>query len=371
MTQLVYLSLTKWNTYEERPHHFVRWFHERTGGRVLWVNPYPSRLPNIKDLRNLNRRALVSHIQNNPPTWLTVLNLNSLPIEPLPMSGVINNIFWTPAIKKIRNFIEKEKTLIAVGKPSIFANHVLASNPDCSTLFDIMDSYPDFYSGLARDSVKKQEEKLVKHVDKVSVSSSNLLRYWEKYRDDITLVHNGIKPISLTKDCWKGKFPPAVFGYVGSISSWFDWELVRQLAICFPNDPISLIGPMYSKPNFKLPQNIRIMPAVSQQDALVAMRSFKVGIIPFRLNRLTENVDPVKYYEYTFSGIPTLSTGFGEMAFRSNCRGVFIVKNNQDIKSLAMEAKKFAYSESEIAMFTQQCSWNARFDHLNLQDITK
>lgn len=43
--QLVYLSPLPWDSFSQRPHQFVEWFHNKHGGEVLWIDPYPTRLP--------------------------------------------------------------------------------------------------------------------------------------------------------------------------------------------------------------------------------------------------------------------------------------------------------------------------------------
>ena len=369
MLQLIYISLTRWNTYEERPHHFVRWFHYKSGGKVLWIDPYPTRLPEMGDFVNYKKRNQVLHIKNPIPSWLNVLNVTSLPIEPIPILGNINKLFWLRTIETIQKFASKDTTIIVVGKPSKFANAVLDSLPQCFSIFDIMDSYSDFYTGIARLSAKLQEEKLTKRVNQVITSSTNLTEKWKKYRNDILLILNGIKPLPVDSDSFKERHPQSTFGYVGSMSSWFDCDWVNNLAYTFPNETISLIGPIYSNPTKKKKKNIILYPPVSQKDALIAMRSFKIGIIPFKINNLTHYVDPVKYYEYTFCGLPTLSTSFGEMAKRTNCRGVYIVENLSQLKSQALRAKEFEFSKEELLLFANKCCWNSRFDNLDIDRL--
>jgi glycosyltransferase involved in cell wall biosynthesis len=42
------------------------------------------------------------------------------------------------------------------------------------------------------------------------------------------------------------------------------------------------------------------------------LHRFSVGIIPFRKTRLTAAVNPVKLYEYSACGLPTVSTDFSD-----------------------------------------------------------
>ena len=50
--RLLYFAPVPWDSYEQRPHYFARHWLD-LGGAVLWIDPYPSRLPRWNDLRRL------------------------------------------------------------------------------------------------------------------------------------------------------------------------------------------------------------------------------------------------------------------------------------------------------------------------------
>jgi hypothetical protein len=56
--QLIYLSPVPWASFRQRPHEFAEWFHRRLRARVLWVEPYPVRLPRWSDLSRLTAPAM-------------------------------------------------------------------------------------------------------------------------------------------------------------------------------------------------------------------------------------------------------------------------------------------------------------------------
>src|SRR6185295_2677914 len=106
-------------------------------------------------------------------------------------------------------------------------------------------------------------------------------------------------------------------GYVGCVASWFDWPLVIRLARTLRDGAVHVVGPRYVSPPRPLPSNVKLFPACSHADAVDHIRRFSVGLIPFKRNRLTAAVDPIKYYGYRAMGLPVLTTSFGEMAERS------------------------------------------------------
>lgn len=359
MRQLIYLSLTKWETYEERTHHFVRWYHSRFGAQVLWVNPYPTRLPELRDLIKVHTKVSVS---NPVPDWLTVLSFGSLPIEPFPLSSKLNGFFWESTIRELQQFARREPTLLVIGKPSKFALSVLSEVSVSESWYDIMDSYSDFYKGYSRLSMSKSEQKILKQVDRAFASSRNLVDKWRDYRDDIQLVLNGLTKRFYETSANESK--TYSFCYLGTMSSWFDWDFIKKLAEQFPNDKIVLIGPVFSKPTFNLPQNIMLMPPMEQKEALKIVRRSKVGLIPFIKNKLTEMVDPIKYYEYTALGLASLTTNFGQMSYRHSEPGVFVIDNSDEISYKAKDALIFQYEKSYLQKFIDDVKWSSRFDKM-------
>ena len=364
--QLVYLSPVTWGSFAQRPHKFVEWFHDRTGGSVIWVDPYPTRFPNWKDWRRSNLTAPISQ-PGVVPNWMRVLRPDSLPIEPLPGSGWINRQLWEPKLHQIIDFSLQSDTWLAIGKPSVFALELLKILCHCPAVYDAMDEFPAFYSGLSRLALTKRENVIAESVDTIFASSSKLKQKWEQIHKDVRLVHNGLD-LSVIKSV-KYKVvsnDKKVFGYLGTIAKWFDWDWLNTLAKARRNDEIRLIGPIFDKPIGKLPNNIKLLEACHHRAALSAIKNFHVGLIPFKTNSLTASVDPIKYYEYRALGLPVMSTNFGEMSFRKNALGVFITQSERDVVAMAEDALQFKGNAEEDQSFAEQNTWRVRFDAAKL-----
>ncbi len=358
--RLVYLSPVPWDSFAQRPHKFVEWVHDRTGAPVLWVDPYPTRLPNFGDLR----RSRQSNQSSDRPSWLTVLNLGGLlPIEPLPGSGLVNGRLWQRYLSVIDDFARSSKTLLAIGKPSALALELLKMLRDCSSLYDAMDDFPAFYSGLSRSALARREKQIAQRVSVIWASSTELKSRWSRFHDDVCLVHNGLdlSAVHAVEQTMKSS-ERKVFGYVGTIASWFEWGWVRALAEMRPNDEIRLIGPIFEQPGGKLPSNVKLLPACDHVAALKAMTQFHVGLIPFKKNALTVSVDPIKYYEYRALGLPVISTDFGEMSLRVAENGVFVTQSASDVPTVALSAVQFKSNVCEARVFAAQNAWEVRFD---------
>lgn len=361
--RLIYLSPVPWASFAQRPHKFVAWFHVRTSAEVLWIEPYPTRLPAPADFARLRRAAAAP--TTAPPPWLHVLRARALPIEPLPGSGWVNAALWAPVLAAAGEFAAAGSTLLAVGKPSLLALQLLQRLAHCGSLYDAMDDFPAFYRGVSRWAMRRREQLLAQRVDALWASSSALAQRWAGLRSDAQLVPNGLDAALLPAARHRGpRIGAQVFGYVGTMAAWFDWELVVALARARPDDRVCLIGPLHGRAPAQLPRNVELLPECGHAQALRAMGAFDVGLIPFKCNALTAGVDPIKYYEYRALGLPVVSTAFGEMALRRGDEAVFIVDRADDVARAA--ARAAACGPAPDAAFTRLHRWEARFDGARL-----
>jgi hypothetical protein len=363
--RLVYLSPVPWASFAQRPHKFVEWFHERHEGEVLWIDPYPTRLPVLADLR----RAISDVVAGSAtllaeiPRWLRVVRPRALPIEPLPGSGLLNRLLWRDVFAVANQFLAGRDSLLGAGKPSALALQLMSRNPQVPSFYDAMDDFPAFYQGLSRMAMAQRERALATRASKVLVSSTALA---ERFLSHSTKVCVALNACSVEALPALGSFSASadnpVLGYMGTIAHWFDWPLVIALASANPTMRIRLIGPMYCPPPRKIPNNIEIQPACDHAAAILAMQSFTAGLIPFQRTDLTASVDPIKYYEYRALGLPVISTSFGEMALREKQAGVFLIRNHSDLAGVVGRALAYQSKKNEIQQFRNENSWQSRFD---------
>jgi len=359
--RLVYLSPVPWASFAQRPHKFVDWFHARSGDEVLWLDPYPTRLPVLADF--LSTRPRQNALQDDIPDWLTVLRPPALPIEPLPASGQINRFFWKACFSAISVFASLGELSIGIGKPSELALQVLTRFPGTFSFYDAMDDFPAFYSGLSRGAMERRERLMAGKVGKILVSSSELYRRFIDFDDKLMLVPNACALDSLPpiEFCRRRPDRP-VLGYVGTIGHWFDWGLLTEIACQNPAATIRLIGPVHNPPLRSLPDNVEFLPACSHAEAIEAMLGFSVGLIPFKQNDLTASVDPIKYYEYRSLGLPVISSSFGEMACRGGEIGVFLADEQADLHDLVGSALACHFDVAQIQAFRAGNTWEVRFN---------
>ncbi|WP_048438199.1 hypothetical protein [Caenimonas sp. SL110] len=360
--QLIYFSAVPWASFQQRPHEFAGWAHRRLGARVLWVEPYPVRLPMLQDLR---RPASTLPIADKLPDWLEVITPRALPVEPLGLGRVLNQtVFWPNIISKLREFSQRDpQTLIVVGKPSHLALSAMQAMPGARCFYDAMDDFPAFHRGAARTTNAQIERAIVERCFACSTSSTYLAERLRKANGNVHLVPNGLAAERMP-DASAPHSPGSSFGYVGTLGAWFDWEWVAALATAWPDRAVEIHGPMYRQPTVKLPSNVHLHPALPHAQALRTMAGFGAGLIPFLQNELTESVDPVKYYEYRALGLPVISTPFGEMRQHADAPRVLLTSSPGEARAQIDALLASRDTAESVSAFRGAHAWDTRFEPL-------
>ena len=356
--RLVYFSPVPWDSYEQRPHYFVRDFLAHGANGVEWINPYPSRLPNLRDLTRQDFR--------NPPlvlarpTGLTVHSPGGLPIDPLPGGADINEkLFWQSLLKQLRRD-QPIATIVGIGRPTELALGALRSLSSQWSFYDAMDDFPEFYSGRSRAATAQVESEIAAEVSRIFVSSPALGIKFSSAGPPVTLLPNAFDMTLLPEVREHTTQPPHV-GFIGCMGGWFDWARTVELANAISPVPVTLVGPVATAPPAALPPNIAVHPACPQPEAVRWLDRFSVGLIPFIRNTLTEGVDPIKYYQYRGAGLPVLSTRFGPMATRTGDDRTFFIDDPAGPRVAFERAHASITGKNDLRAFREENDWNERF----------
>jgi len=363
MLNLVYLSPVPLLSFAQRPHKFVEWFR-KTEGKVLWVDPYPTRLPRLSDLTR-TRDKPVSTTASLPP-GIMFQEPRALPIEPLPLSGKINQFFWGDLRKHVAALKQEGPLALVVGKPSHMALMLLDEGGFVTTAYDAMDDFPAFYDGFSQRSMAARESAVVDRVVHMMVSSTRLADRWGSKRD-VKFVPNAcdIEKLPAVSSLQLSAKEKPILGYVGTMGQWFDWSLLVAIAQAKPELSVHLVGPVFTPPPGELPANVHIFPPCAHEKALEVMQTFTIGLIPFKKNRLTEAVDPIKYYEYRALGLPVLTSAFGEMLEHEKDHAVFCIDSTDHPDHLLKQidaAISHRIDIDDVARFRHANSWQQRFN---------
>lgn len=353
---LVYAAPVPYSSFAQRAHHFVAFCNRSGGGRTLWIDPYPSRLPRPADLRRSRlrsySRADAAVEKLSPPPWCA---------DPAMRPRWLRRVVWRPVLQRVAAFVQGEDWMLAIGRPSLLALLLLERTEHQASCYDAMDDFPEFQRGAARALSRRTEAEIARRVDQIIVSSSLLRDKFNRLGHDPELVRNGLDPSQ--QPLAEASGDERVFGYIGTIGDWFDWELVATMARALPEVRFDLIGPTAAPPPAPLPGNVYCLGECASEEAPSCLRRFSAGLIPFKVNRLTAAVDPIKYYEYRAAGLPVISTEFGEMRQRGADPGVCLIDRSTDFRAVLQRLEAHSPGSSQaLGRFRKANSWPARFE---------
>lgn len=157
-------------------------------------------------------------------------------------------------------------------------------------------------------------------------------------------------------------------GYVGKIQDRVDFDLVESCLKAMPNIKFVFLGPVYSQKkrikqlsnNYK---NIRFTGDVHYSDLPKAMKRFCVAIIPHKVDRFTDSMNPLKLYEYLAAGKQVVTTsiagidGISKYVYATNDENEFIKMIQEALNNVTTQK----ITSDEIAKTIPiECTWEYR-----------
>lgn len=283
-------------------------------------------------------------------------------------SEVWNNVYQVPLYEFVRHAlsldIKKKRSLYLVTMPAdVFSNSISHFRKQgVAIIYDIMDEWECFSeAGQAPWYEKSIERNLVLNSDYVCCVAPALKEKFIQLRQDIHIIGNGYSVAVLgdTRNIAQGN--ENKIGYFGHLTdAWFDWDVVFELADSYPAYKFELIG--YGEPQWVVDKvkdfsNIHLIGKVPPQQLHSYVKSWSVGLIPFRKGKLSESVDPIKIYEYIYFGLPTLVTGIEHIKNYP----ITYFSNKDDIHTALKKAMYGPHDLSMIEQFLAETTWDARF----------
>jgi len=174
------------------------------------------------------------------------------------------------------------------------------------------------YSEIGR-SFKQLEKSVVNVADIIVVPTQSIRRSIlgrNKIKLDVHIIPNGVPKAEISKVPIKRK-PEKVprIGFIGTLASWVDVNLVFNIATRMHHCDFVIAGdgPYYNYWKQRSPLNCTFIGRVSIAKRKDIISSFDVGLIPFKLNSLTNSAFPLKLLEYFSRGVPVVSSPLVEI----------------------------------------------------------
>ncbi|MBC7336447.1 MAG: glycosyltransferase, partial [Clostridia bacterium] len=112
------------------------------------------------------------------------------------------------------------------------------------------------------------------------------------------------------------RVPRPRIGYVGAINDKLDVSLLAQVSEAYPKASLLLVGP--ERPwtpemrrgleRLHQMRNVFMLGQMPVERVPEFVAACDVGLLPYRRNRWTEHIHPLKLYEYLACGLPVVAT---------------------------------------------------------------
>lgn len=306
MIKILYVMHIPWGWIKQRPQFIAEELAKKCEVDVFYRKS------------NHNKEGENPHLQVGN---LRVKGFRNWPLErlkfiPLPLSYRINKWIWNAI-----GIVIDDYDYVWVTDPILWwafkdkINHkktkVIYDCMDDYSAFPYMDEYPEYK--LFKEN---NEKMLIKEADFVFCSAKALQQKLQNrfgikriynivnnaITNDITTYNNNVDGISL---------PDNSLVYIGTISEWFDFNNTLRALDEYKNLHVILYGPKRMK-RIPMHERLEFRGSTPHVNILSIMDKAKGLFMPFVLNELIESVNPVKLYEYIYSGKPILATRYGE-----------------------------------------------------------
>ncbi len=245
------------------------------------------------------------------------------------------------------------------------------------SVYHCTDDHAGYAEALGLDPEKsaREEAELVEAVDVVFATSRPLYEM-HRHRNPRTFLMPNVADVERFAPVGRGEVAPAaelaylphpVAGFIGAVDAYkVDFELVDEVARRLPGWNFVFVGPVGvgdGTGESVLPKapNVHYLGPRPHTSLPSYIAGFDVCTIPYRLNRYTAGVFPLKFWEYLAAGKPVVSTALPGLVDDADC--AYLVRNAEDFAAALVEAAQSAAEPRLIAYRTAraaQNSWEAR-----------
>jgi glycosyltransferase involved in cell wall biosynthesis len=341
--------------------------------RVLWVNSIGNRAPkaNTHDLQRIWRKlsTFTEGIREVEP--------NLFVLAPLAIPFYGSEVVRATNRELLRLQVKRAMAKLHFKRP-ISWSFLPASAPVSGTLgeefvvYHCVDEFSAFSDTNGRH-IAELEDRLLKKANLVITSAERLRENKAKVNPNTVLVRHGVDFQHFVKACDPAtsipediaKLPGPIFGFFGLMADWVDQGALIATAKAHPEGSVVIIGkvaPDCDVSAMKAVPNIHFLGRRPYASLPGYCRAFDVALMPFTVNELTLNANPLKVREYLAAGLPVVSTDIPEVRKVGLCK---LSTSTQDFVRKVDECLaegKGPHRERAERIFHE--SWDARVEEI-------
>jgi len=289
----------------------------------------------VKDLKKVNENLILINLENKKIQEMLLSKLENIE---KPKYVQIYSTDWNMKLEELKKYIQNRYKIIY--------EYIDEINPILSGTKEIPVNIKEKYEYILSD---RENVYVVVTADKLKEDIEQ-----KRGMEKLVFACNGVdyehyqnidKNYEFDKEFRKilGKKKP-IIGYYGAFASWFDYEMIKELAIKRPQYSIVLIGTKYDetleKSKIEELQNIYFLGTKDYKTLKNYANKFDVCTVPFVINDITKATSPLKIFEYMALGKPIVTTAMDEC---KKYKSIFIANNKEEFIELidkAIEIRK-------------------------------
>jgi glycosyltransferase involved in cell wall biosynthesis len=338
--------------------------------RVLWVNSIGYRAPSATRAdvgRALRKVAAATRPLREVEPGLFVLNPLAIPSYSRPAIRALNRRLLRTQVRRAMSLLGFRRPLSWIFNPA--AAVLAGAFGEDMLIYHCVDEYTEF-SGVSTGSLADLEKQLLARADLVIVSSDRLYQTKSRANARTVLVRHGVDfehfrraldPETEVPEAI-ARLPRPVLGFFGLVADWVDVDLLAEVARRFANGSLVILGRATTDVSKldALP-NVHMLGRQPYGDLPAYCKGFDVALMPFRVNELTLNANPLKVREYLAAGLPVVSTPIPEVRVLGSCRIAAGIDPFADQIEQALVDPGPSEARSEAVRHE---SWSARLDEI-------
>ncbi|MBI9061919.1 MAG: glycosyltransferase [Marinilabiliaceae bacterium] len=358
MKRIFYMMHVPWGWIKQRPHFLAEGLASYFKVMVYYDKP--------------DKQLISQHVSNR-----SHLSLRTFPCLKIKIPAVQKSIgLLNYYLKKITSIYQTLKSdIIWITFPNQFAHirHFLPA--DKTVIYDNMDDALAFYN--YNNQLTKLEQELCQRANVIFCSSLNLKdKLIERHQtrpEKIKILNNAITwPIAENKK----QLPDSLLTlfssdlknivYIGTIATWMNFDMLIQTLDKVTQLNIILVGPLESK--LKIPDHPRLKHhgAIEHDLVFPTMQKADALTMPFVINEIILSVNPVKAYEYIYSGKPVIMVRYPET--EKFAEYSYLYSNNNDFLNLCFKLTNNQLSQHKETIctktFVSENTWNNRINEI-------
>ncbi len=318
--RIIIAIASDWDFDPTGKHHIMKILSQRN--HVVWVNYHGSRRPQASAadaLAIVNKLKQVARGSQRVSETMQVVTPLVIPMPGSSWARIINQKLVVRQIRAALGKCPKLPVQLWTFAPDV--DYLIGRFGEELDLYYCVDEFSEF-SRYDSATIRSLERDLIGKSDLVITTAGHLQESKRALHPHTYLVPHGVSYDHFAKataetteipDDIAGLRAP-IFGFFGMIQDWIDLDLIVELARRRPEWSFVMIGKQEVDVDLcNTVANIHLPGQVPFASLPGYCKAFDVGLIPFKVNPLTVNVNPIKLREYLAAGLPVVSTDLPEV----------------------------------------------------------